>query len=171
MNNETQMVMWLTSECDSDNEEEWFMKGLARLLVQGCDLRQWCRQALLYSISGIVPLSFPYPSSPDHNLYCTSATSQTVSHKARLVGLCVHEMNRRSAAARNKKKAAGGGEKGAKTEIFCCSQTGHAVSWSLRERRKGWRETGRYANWTGWLIPTSATLPEEVWSVCVTSTE
>lgn len=70
-----------------DNEKEWFWSSWSRLLVQGCDLRQRCSQALVGSISGIMPLSSsPAPLPFIHNLHCTSADSQSMRHKARLVG-------------------------------------------------------------------------------------
>lgn len=53
-------------------------------------------------------------------------------------------------------------------ETFCWNHTGHAISWGLRERRKRKSmEGGRQANWTEWLSPTSAALPDEVWLGCV----
>ncbi|KAG7243538.1 hypothetical protein INR49_011094 [Caranx melampygus] len=61
--------------------------GTNGLLVQGCDLRQRCSQALVGSISGIMPLSSsPAPLPFIRNLHCASADSQSMRHKARLVG-------------------------------------------------------------------------------------
>lgn len=77
-------------------------------------------------------------------------------------------MNRRGfATVLNKKRAASGKGK----ESWSCYIFLHSYRTCCLLRLKGKREGkkwgGRQANWTEWLSPTSAALPEEAWLGCV----
>lgn len=124
----------------SDSWTAW-----SRLLVQGCDLRQWCSPGsaplCVWNHALIVPPSThptPLPSStistvhlPTHRQWVTDRHVRPSYTTNELTRVC-------NSSGLGKKKLLQEVGRGAVAEtFFCCSHTEHAVSWGFSERRKG----------------------------------
>lgn len=140
----------------------------------GCDLRQWCSQALLHSISGMVPLSPPPPlyPHPQSLLYICRLTNESQSSTCRTI---IHikwiEEGLQQLCTRRELPQ----EVRREAETFCCNHTGHAISWGLRERRKGRSvEGGRLTGLSDSVLPQQHSQmrcgSDVCMCVCVTST-
>ncbi len=125
----------------SDSWRAW-----SRLLVQGCDLRQWCSQALLtLSLASCPYLSprhtplFPRPQSLLYICRLTGNESQSLTCRTIIRHKWIDQGLQQLSTRRELPQEVG---RWAEADTFFCSRTGRAVSWGLKERRKGRHDEG-----------------------------
>lgn len=136
-------------------------------MISDSDVARLCSTLSLASCPYHPPA--PRPSFLIHNLHCSLADSQAMSHKAQRVGLS-HTPQRKSwgsATILNKKRVAtGSGQWSWSRDILLQSHRTFCLLW-LEGKNEEKTQGGRLGSWTGWLSPRSAALPEEVCLECV----
>lgn len=151
-------VLQMNVVCQWKRSNSWRARSrLFTAVISGSDVARLC--------SSLSLASCPYPSpwtppSLMHNLYCTSADSLAMSHKAWHVGLS-YATNEQTTICNDSQKESNSPGMWL-SETCCCSHTGHAVSWGL----KG--ENGEEGERTGHCVTQSTplALPEKAWLGC-----